>query len=206
MGLMVLLIWLENVNGVRRKLSERTNKEVLYIHSRAHILSLAAASCRNKNQKVKWVFHVVKDIYKLFSMSPKKENISHEIQVMIGDPVLKIPECIEVRWLSHHRILNAVYRSLKSILMACEHIYKDGENLASLAGRILLEIRNESFIVTCHVMNELLGALSFLINALQRKDLSLKNHPSNYLNKTALKLQSSVKKLIVTYKRMFEAK
>jgi hypothetical protein len=46
--------------------------------------------------------------------------------------------------------------------MACEqHIYKDGQNLASLAGGILLEIRSESFIVTCHVMNELLGALSF---------------------------------------------
>lgn len=162
-----------NIGGVRRKLSEKANREVIYIHCRAHILSLAAASCRNKNQKVKRYFHVLKDIYKLFSKSPKKENILHEIQAVVNDPVLKIPECIEVRWLSHYKIVNAVLRCLKSILMACEHIHKEGADLASLAGGILLEIRNESFLITCHVMNELLSALSYLSNALQRKDLSL---------------------------------
>lgn len=162
-----------NVGGVRRKLSEKANKEVLYIHCRAHVLALAAASCRNKNQKVKRFFHVLKDIYKLFSKSPKKENILHEIQAVINDPILKIPECIEVRWLSHHRIVNAVFRTLKSILMACEHIHKEGADLASLAGGILLEIRNESFIITCHVMNELLNALNYLSSALQKKDLCL---------------------------------
>lgn len=162
-----------NVGGVRRKLSEKANKEVLYIHCKAHILALAAASCRNKNRKVKRFFHVLKDIYKLFSKSPKKENILHEIQAVINDPILKIPECIEVRWLSHYRIVNAVFRTLKSIIMACEHIHKEGADLASLAGGILLEIRNESFIVTCHVMNELLSALSYLSNALQKKDLCL---------------------------------
>ena len=62
-----------NIGGVRRKLSEKANKEVLYIYCRAHILSLAAASCRNENQ-VKRFFHVLKDIYKMFSKSPKKEN------------------------------------------------------------------------------------------------------------------------------------
>ncbi|BFZ04961.1 hypothetical protein BsWGS_08000 [Bradybaena similaris] len=162
-----------NVGGVRKKLSEKANKEVLYVHCRAHILSLAAASCRNKSQKVKRFFHVLKDIYKLFSKSPKKEHILHEIQAVINDPILKIPECIEVRWLSHHRIVNAIFRSLKSILMACEHIHKEGEDLASLAGGILLEIRNESFIITCHVMNELLSALAYLSTALQKKDLRL---------------------------------
>ena len=86
-----------NNGGMRKKLSEKANK--------AHILSLAAASCRNKNQKVKRFFHVLKDIYKLFRkspknfswLSPKKENILHDIQAVINDPVLTIPECIEVR-------------------------------------------------------------------------------------------------------------
>lgn len=162
-----------NVAGVRKKLSEKANREVVYIHCRAHVLSLAAASCRNRNQKVKRFFHVLKDIYKLFSKSPKKENILHEIQAVLHDPVLKIPECIEVRWLSHHRIVNAVLRSYKSILLACEHIHKEGVDLASLAGGILLEMRNESFFVICHVMNELLCALSYLSSSLQKENISL---------------------------------
>lgn len=125
-----------NAGGVRRKLSGKVNKDVLYIHCRAHILLLAAASCRNKNKKVKGFFYILKDIYKLFSKSPKKENILHEIQAVINDPILKIPECIEVRWLSHYRIVNAVFRSFNSIVIACEHIHTGGANLASLAGGI----------------------------------------------------------------------
>jgi len=151
-----------NVGGVRRKLSEKTKSDILYIHSKAHILSLAAALCRNKNKKVNRFFYVLKDIYKLFSISPKRENILHEIQVVTNDPILKIPKCIEVRWLSHYKIVNAVFRSLKSIMMVFEHIYKDG---------ILLEIRKTSFFITCYVMNELLSALSYLSNTLQKKIL-----------------------------------
>jgi len=60
-----------NVGGVRRKLSEKAKRDILYIHCKAHIFSLAAASCRNKNKKVKRFFYVLKDIYKLFSKSPK---------------------------------------------------------------------------------------------------------------------------------------
>ncbi|KAF0756154.1 zinc finger protein 862-like, partial [Aphis craccivora] len=164
-----------NVGGVRRKLSEKAKRDILYIHCKAHILSLAAASCRNKNKKVNRFFYVLKDIYKLFSKSPKRENILHEIQAVINDPILKIPECIEVRWLSHYKIVNAVFRSLKSIMMACEHIHKDGIDLASLAGGILLEIRKTSFFITCYVMNELLSTLSYLSNTLQKKNLNLAN-------------------------------
>lgn len=164
-----------NVGGVRRKLSEKAKRDILYIYCKAHILSLAPASCRNKNKKVNGFFYVLKDIYKLFSKSPKRENILHEIQAVINDPILKIPECIEVRWLSHYKIVNAVFRSLKSIMMACEHIHKDGIDLASLAGGILLEIRKTSFFITCYVMNELLSALSYLSNTLQNRNLNLAN-------------------------------
>lgn len=129
-------------------------------------MSVAAASCRNKTQKVKRLFHVLKDIWELFNKSPKRENILHEIQALINDPILNIQECIKVSWLSHYRTVNAVSKSLKSLLMVCEHIYKEGADLASLAGSILLKIRNVSSLITCWVMNELLSALSYLNNAL----------------------------------------
>jgi len=55
-------------------------------------------------------------------------------------------------------------------MMACEQIYKDGKNLASIAGGILLEIRNTSFFITSYVMNELISALSNLSNTLKKKN------------------------------------
>jgi|UniRef100_A0A2S2PXI0 hypothetical protein len=48
-----------NVGDVIRKLSEGARRNILYIHCKAHILSLAAASSRNKNQKVKRFFYVL---------------------------------------------------------------------------------------------------------------------------------------------------
>ena len=72
--------------------------------------------------------------------------------------------------------VNAIFRRLKSILIACEHIHKEG----SLAGGILLEMKNESFIITCQVMNEILSALSFLSNALKKYLCLTKNHHINY--------------------------
>jgi len=81
-----------NLGVVRRKLSEKAKRGILYIHCKAHILSLAAASCRYKNQKDRRFFFILKDIYKLFSKSPKRENNLHEIQAIINDPILEIPE------------------------------------------------------------------------------------------------------------------
>jgi len=59
-----------NKGGVCRLISEKAGREVSYIHCRAHILSLALTSMRNKFPKIKHVIHVLKDIYKLFHHNP----------------------------------------------------------------------------------------------------------------------------------------
>ena len=50
--------------------------------------------------------------------------------------------------------MNTIFRSLKSIFITPKHIHKEGGNFESLG--ILREIRNESFKITCQVMNEIL--------------------------------------------------
>jgi len=86
-----------NKIGVRRLISEKAGREVPYIHCRVHLLSLALTSMRNKFPKIKRVFHVLKDIYKLFQQSPKREEMLHRVQTIINDPILKVPEAIEIR-------------------------------------------------------------------------------------------------------------
>ncbi|GLV40243.1 hypothetical protein CBL_07161 [Carabus blaptoides fortunei] len=144
-----------NINGVRRKLSEKANKDVLYMHCRAHILSLAAASCRNKNQKVKRFFHVVKDIYKLFSKSPKKENILHEIQAIIGDPILKIPECIEKRKFHHH--LLCYKRNSQFTFLPKQYLTKKDLNLGNIITLVTTtKLHLESIGVQCEHIDSVL--------------------------------------------------
>lgn len=111
--------------------------------------------------------YVLKDNYKLFHQSPKREELLHKIQVILNDPILKIPEAIEIRWLSHYKIIHAIKQSYISITITCEHIHQDGADLASLAGGILLSLREESFIVLLCGLDEILGAISNLSLTLQ---------------------------------------
>lgn len=160
-----------NISGVRRRISDKAQREIPYVHCRAHVLSLAITSTRNKFPKIKRIFFVLKDIYKLFHKSPKREHILHSVQEVLNDPVLRIPEATDVRWLSHHKVVNAVVRSYLSIMVACEHIHTDGADLASLAGGILLDMQTTSFLTLVCGLNEVLGAVSNLSLMLQRSSM-----------------------------------
>ncbi|KAL5243786.1 hypothetical protein ACI65C_011196 [Semiaphis heraclei] len=74
-----------SITGVRKRLSEIAHREIPYIHCRAHLLSLALTSARNKHVSIKRTLQVVKDIYKLFHKSAKREKIFHDIQEAINE-------------------------------------------------------------------------------------------------------------------------
>jgi hypothetical protein len=76
---------------------------------------------RNKFPKIKRMFHVLKNIYKLFHQSPKREEILHRVQVIINDSISKIPEAIEIRLLSQYKIVHAIKQSYIAIATTCEH-------------------------------------------------------------------------------------
>lgn len=62
--------------------------------------------------------------------------------------------------------------------MTCEHIHKDGADLASLAGGILLEMEKSSFLINLCVLHEALLSVSNLSKLLQKEDLCLSSLPS----------------------------
>jgi len=166
-----------SITGVRKRLSEKSGRDVPYIHCRAHLLSLALTSARSKYITIKRTLQVIKDIYKLFHKSAKREKIFHDIQEAINEKKLKIPETVDTRWLSNYRSIHAVKECYKAIILACEHIHKDGADLASLAGGILLEITQSSFLITLVVLDEALGAVNNLSKILQNESLQLSTVP-----------------------------
>ena len=167
-----------NLTGVRKRISEKAGREIPYKHCRAHLLSLALTSARNKYPKIKRTLQVIKDIYKLFHKSAKREKVFHDIQVALEEKIVKIPETVDTRWLSNHRSIHAVKECYRAIVMACEHIHKDGADLASLAGGILLDITQSSFLVTLVVLDEALGAVNNLSKVLQKENLQLSSVPT----------------------------
>jgi len=81
------------------------------------------------------------------------------VQAIINDSILKIPEAIDIRWLSHYKIVHAIKQSYIAITTTCENILQDGADLGSLAGGILLSLREESFIILLCGLDEILGAI-----------------------------------------------
>lgn len=57
--------------------------------------------------------------------------------------------------------------------MTCENIYKDGADLALLAGVILLEMEKSSFLRTLCVLDEALLAVNNLSKIVQKENLVL---------------------------------
>ena len=165
-----------NISGVRKRLSEKARRDIPYIHCRAHLLSLALTSARNKFPTIKRTLQVIKDIYKLFHKSAKREKIFHDIQEAINEKKLKIPETIDTRWLSNHRSIHAVQECYRAIILACEHIHT-GADLSSLAGGILLEINQSSFLITLVILDEAIGAVNNLSKVLQKESLQLSSVP-----------------------------
>lgn len=116
----------------------------------------------------------------------------HKIQVIINDPILKIPETIEIRWLSHYKIVYAIKQSY--IVTTCERIQQDGADLASLAGGILQSLREESFIVLLCGLDEILGAISNLSLTLQGPTICISALPT-LIKSTTCHLNTILKSL-----------
>ena len=115
------------------------------------------------------------------------------MQEVLNDPVLCIPEVVDVRWLSHHKVVHAVVRSYFSIMTACEHIHIDGADLASMAGGILLDLHKTSFVILLCGLDEVLGAVANLSLKLQKFTL----HASSLTNL----IESTVAHLTVIHDR-----
>lgn len=120
------------------------------------------------------------------------------MQAIFNDPILKIPEAIEIHWLSHYIIVHAIKQSYIAIRTICENIHQDGANLASLAGWILLCLREESFILLLCGLDEILGAICNLSLTLQAPKLCISVLPTlitsttDHLNQIAEKLKQYV--------------
>ena len=57
----------------------------------------------------------------------------------MGDPILKVKQAKDVRWLSHARAVAIIQRSLKSILVSLEYEASDRGNPSALGLAMLMK-------------------------------------------------------------------
>ena len=75
----------------------------------------------------------------------------------------------DTRWLSIHGSISVILRSYSAICTALENIYKDGGDLSSDAGGLLLTLCKESTIYFLHLLDNVVGPLAKVSQMLQTR-------------------------------------
>ena len=100
--------------GVATRL-KRNNSSMLSIHCINHRLALGASG------KYLHKFNeILVGIFKFYHYGSVRQHALKEIHAICKDPVLKFKEPKSVRWLSHRKAVEAIRRSLQSLIISLE--------------------------------------------------------------------------------------
>ena len=97
-------------SGVTTRMKSH-NREMVSIHCGAHKVALASSQAADHVPYMKQFD---------FENSSVREAALHQIQAVMGDPVLCSRKAVHTRWVSHDQAIAAVRRTLPSLLVTLE--------------------------------------------------------------------------------------
>ena len=116
-------------NGVAA-LIKRKNSYLISVHCAAHRLALASSQAADKVEVIAQYQKSLSIIYSYFCHSCVHTEQLAAIQRVLEDPEIRIKRLYQVRWLSFDIAVDAVLRSLQSLMMFFEHAANKGDPTA----------------------------------------------------------------------------
>ena len=107
------------VSGVAARLKHH-NPQILSIHCINHRLALGTSQAAAEVPYLVKFQEILVNIFKFYHYSATRQSALAEIQSVLNDPQLKYKEPKSIRWLSHALAINAIKRSLPSLLCSLE--------------------------------------------------------------------------------------
>ena len=111
----------------------------------------------------------MEQIYQHFKRSPHKVDMMEEIQKLLEDPVLKYREVHQIRWLSFLEALEAVVRTLDSLLTYFSTTAAKDPKSSGMNSRV----GTEMFILMAHGMLDILRPVTALSLYFQQEDIDI---------------------------------
>ena len=141
----------------------KQNPHIANTHCVAHRLAL----CTEQSAKLVPVMcdyqRTLEMIYYYFRKSPNKVDTVESIQKLLNEPSLKYREVHEVRWLSFYQALEAIYRTLDSLIT-----YLSSSSDAAAIG-LKKRVAQELFISITYAMMDILQPIMRLCLIFQKK-------------------------------------
>jgi hypothetical protein len=156
--------------GLAAKMKEES-PHCVSIHCMAHRLNLATSQASENVPYMQEFEKLLSDLYYYFggSKSGNRKCALEEIQKVLKDPMLKIKECHQIRWLAFFEAVRAVHSCWASL-----HTYFCGQNPNdSKAARFRDKFSEYKFVAVLAMLMDILPYVSQMSMALQKRDLDI---------------------------------
>ena len=154
--------------GVATRL-KRLNNNIISIHCVAHRLALAAGQASQSIPYLRRFKEILSTLFYFYHNSAVRQVGLTAIQVVLNDPVLRLKQAKDVRWLSHHAAVEALRRSLVSVLTSLDR--EVSERSEPTASGLLNFLKKYFFIAALSLFADVLPFLSKLSRTLQSSSL-----------------------------------
>lgn len=151
-------------------LMKNENPHCVNVHCMAHRLNLATSQASKHIPYMKEVEKILSDLYFHFggSKSGNRKCELEQIQKILEDPLLKIKECYQIRWLAFFEAVRTVYLCWASL-----HEYFKKHEDSSKTKALLSAFKQYKFVAVLAVLMDILPSLSHMCLILQKEDLDI---------------------------------
>ena len=145
------------------------NKNIISIHCVAHRLALASSQASQSIPYLCRFKEILSSLFYFYHNSAVRQAGLTAIQMILGDPVLRLKQAKDVRWLSHQAAVEALRRSLVSVLTSLDR--EASERSEPTASGLLNFMKKYNFVAALSLFADVLPHLSKLSRTLQSSSL-----------------------------------
>ncbi|XP_053409202.1 zinc finger protein 862-like [Mercenaria mercenaria] len=154
-------------NGVSTQL-RRQVPHLLSNHCVAHRLALAVGQASKGVPYLQKFKDILGQLHRFYANSAVRMDGLRQIQDLQNDPVLKLSQAKDVRWLSHDKATQTLKLCLPSVIASLEREAKERND--SQAMGLAVFVQTYKFLLTLSMMCDILPHMSALSKAMQAKD------------------------------------
>ena len=156
-------------NGVAKRLTNSFPK-LISIHCVNHRLALAAAHAADDMTYLIKFKATVQNLFLFYQNSAVHMAGLHAIQKVLDDPVIKLKQAKDVRWLSHESVISSILRTFQSLVASLE---REGSERGEAAAVGLVKFVKTYFVACCKLLSKVLPHINRLSLLFQREDVNL---------------------------------
>ena len=157
-------------SGVAKRLTN-TFPKLINIHCVNHRLALAAAHAADDIPYLVKFKATIQTLFLFYQNSTVRMAGLHAIQEVLDDPVIKLKQAKDVRWLSHESAISSILRTMQSLIVSLEREGSERDEPAAVG--LVKFVRTYYFVACCKLLSKVLPHINRLSLLFQREDVDL---------------------------------